>query len=65
MTGAIRYTCRTEGCANWISFHSDTFLPKEWTCPSCEDQRLREIVKDLDRRAALATAAKRDDTDTF
>ena len=52
MTGAIRYTCRTEGCPNWISFHSDTFIPKEWTCPQCEQVLLEQIVRDLERRAA-------------
>ncbi len=50
MTGAIRYTCRTPNCQNWISFHSDTFIPKEWTCPTCADLLERQMVDDLYQR---------------
>jgi hypothetical protein len=57
---AITFRCRTPQCPNWISFHSDDYLPKDWTCPAClvalEDQMLddlaqREIARDLVKRA--------------
>ena len=48
--GAIRYTCRTPNCPNWISFESDRPLPKDWTCPHCEDVLLEQQVEDLYQR---------------
>lgn len=53
MTGAIRYTCRTPQCPNWISFHSDTFTPATWICPACaaEDEYQIELAAKLVRLA--------------
>jgi hypothetical protein len=50
MTGAIRYTCRTPNCPNWISFHSDTFLPKDWECPACLAALEQQMLDDLYQR---------------
>ena len=46
----ITFTCRTPNCPNWISFHSDTFIPKEWTCPKCEAALEQQMLDDLYQR---------------
>ena len=70
MSAPILYHCRTDGCPNWISFHSDTFIPKEWTCPACEHALEQQMVEDIFQRelaaklTRLADAKERDNMET-
>ncbi len=46
----ITFSCRTPTCRNTVSFESDSFLPKDWTCPVCEDALERQMVDDMAQR---------------